>query len=727
MPKSLQIACLRPPGLLNARYRLRDDHGFISWNRLTFPDVAFWLLPAKAGVYISGMSREYVLRKFRSAVHLQIDYRKELNDQQWAAVTAEPGPALVIAGAGAGKTRTLTYRVAYLLEQGVPADRILLLTFTNKAAREMMGRVSDLLGSELSGLWGGTFHGIGNRVLRRHAEVLGYQRDFSILDSEDAKDLLKTCIGKADIDIKETRFPKPNVVGAIFSLAVNLQQPIGQVIAEQFSQFSNLTEILSQLAQQYAKRKRAANSMDFDDLLALWLKLLKEHPDVCDHYQKRFQFILVDEYQDTNRLQCDLIDTLAARHQNVMVVGDDSQSIYGWRGADFQNILRFPERYPKAKMYKVEVNYRSTPEILTLANAAIAANAHQFEKKLSPVKPSGEKPVVVTCGDAGEQAAFVAQRILELREEGVELKNMAVLYRSHFHALELQLELTRRNIPFSITSGIRFFEQAHIKDVTAYLKWVCNPFDEVSFKRIALLLPGIGAKSADTLWELIVHELQSARGGNDFSLCEVLRRLTARVPKRAKSAWRKLVDTVENLEEPDNQDKPARMITVVVEAGYEEYAQRAFENFDRRLEELEQLANFAMQFESNEDFLAQLALLTNVEAEHTEMIPREDEEVRLSTIHQAKGLEFDVVFVIMLCEGLFPSHRSLENLDGEEEERRLFYVAVTRAREQLYLSYPIIRLGQGYGDMFQQPSRFLEELPEESFEEWNLKSANRFY
>jgi DNA helicase-2/ATP-dependent DNA helicase PcrA len=360
----------------------------------------------------------------------------------------------------------------------------------------MMRRVAELLGQELGSLWGGTFHALGNRILRRQADRLGCQRDFTILDREDAKRLITTCVAESAIDLKATRFPKAEVLAELFSLAVNTHQTTGEILDERYGHFSPLAPLIAGVEQRYAARKRATNAMDFDDLLALWLKLLQEQPDVCEHYQRRFQFILVDEYQDTNKLQSDLIDLLAARHRNVMVVGDDAQSIYSWRGANFQNILKFRDRYPEAKVYKIETNYRSTPEILEVANAAIAANARQFAKVLSPVRRSGPKPRVVTCQDAFEQAAFVAQRALQLREAGADLNRMAVLYRSHFHALELQLELTRRNIPFSITSGLRFFEQAHIKDVAAYLKLLANPRNELAFKRLVQLLPGIGAKGA---------------------------------------------------------------------------------------------------------------------------------------------------------------------------------------------------------------------------------------
>jgi DNA helicase-2/ATP-dependent DNA helicase PcrA len=685
------------------------------------------------------MSREYVLHQFRAPIHLQIDYAKELNEQQHAAVTAAPGPSLVIAGAGSGKTRTLTYRVAYLIEQGIPPERILLLTFTNKAAKEMMRRVADLLGQQLTTLWGGTFHAVGNRILRQHAHLAGYQRDFSILDREDAKHLITTCVAESTIDIKATRFPKAEVLAEVFSLAVNTQKSLHEILAEEYGHFAVLDRQIADIQASYARRKRACNAMDFDDLLVLWLELLRNHEEIREQYQRRFQFILVDEYQDTNRLQSELIDLLAERHHNVMVVGDDAQSIYAWRGANFQNILQFPQRYPGTRIYKIETNYRSTPEILNVANAAIQANVQQFAKQLTPARKPGALPVLVVCGDAAEQAAFVAQRVLELRDEGVDLNQMAVLYRSHFHALELQLELTKRNIPFSITSGIRFFEQAHIKDVTAYLKFVMNPRDELSFKRVVQLLPGIGAKGADKLWGEL-QKLLPVGGQNSEAaaseapgeppaapqpapLCAPHLQACARsVPKKALVAWAEFVITVAQLEGQGIRGDAAKMIRLVMEASYEDYLKENFANYRSRQEDLEQLAIFAQQYPTMEDFLTQLALLSNVDSDENQPATRDDEQIKLSTIHQAKGLEFDVVFSIMLCDGLFPSVRSLETLEGEEEERRLFYVAVTRARNELYLSYPLIRGGYGNsGDMLQSPSRFLREIPMELIEEWNLR------
>src|SRR4051794_23571902 len=447
------------------------------------------------------MSREYTLQRPASTGSIHIDYAAELNEQQLAAVTASPGPLLVIAGAGSGKTRTLTYRVAYLLENGIDPRNILLLTFTNKAARQMLDRVANLLPVDASGIWGGTFHSIGNRMLRRHGTALGFNSGFTIMDREDQKDLINTVVAAAGINPKEIRFPKGDVLAEIFSFVINTETPIDALLAEKFPYFLPLLERIKEVHARYEKKKKNTNSMDFDDLLEKTLRMLVEHEHIADFYRRQFQFILVDEYQDTNKIQADFIDTLAAEHRNVMVVGDDAQSIYSWRGANFKNILAFPQRYPDAQVFKIELNYRSVPEILAVANAAIAPNIEQFKKELSATRPTNElKPAVVALETGSDQAQFVAQRVLELRDEGIALDEIAILYRAHYHAVELQLELSRRGIPYQITSGVRFFEQAHIKDVAAFVRFVANPRDEVAFKRMIKLLPGIGNKSADSLW-----------------------------------------------------------------------------------------------------------------------------------------------------------------------------------------------------------------------------------
>ena len=672
------------------------------------------------------MPRDYVLQNFRPPVELHIDYAKDLNDQQYAAVTALPAPSLVIAGAGSGKTRTLTYRVAYLLEQGIPPERILLLTFTNKAAKEMMHRISDLLAGDHSVVWGGTFHSIGNRILRRHSDRIGYKSDFTILDRDDTRELLKTCVEDAKA-AKVPHFPKPEVLAEVFSLAVNTGKSINEVLRERFDYLESCSAEISIVEGLFAAKKKHANVMDFDDLLVLWLKLLQEHDDLLELYQRRFQFLLVDEYQDTNKLQCDLIDLIANRHKNVMVVGDDSQSIYSWRGADFQNILCFPDRYPGASVYKIETNYRSTPEILQLANAAIAPNFQQFAKELSAARPSGPKPVLIILENGFDQAQFVVQRALELRDIGFPLNEMAVLYRSHFHALELQLELTRRSIPFAITSGIRFFDQAHIKDVAAYIKWTANPLDELSFKRLVRLMPGIGAKGAHRLWTTFlgrwaaVKDATSAHSDSTQPLTPLLSACEEGAPKKSKDAWKQFSATICQLE--SESGKPSAMVRLILDAGYDEYLQKTYPNYRARLEDLEQLESYALQFKTAEDFLTQLALVSNVDTDGGKPDSEPEDRIRLSTIHQAKGLEFSIVFIIMLCDGLFPTTRSLDRIENEEEERRLFYVAITRAKDELYLSYPLIRGKHGYsGESVQRRSRFLANIPDEMIDVWNPRS-----
>jgi DNA helicase-2/ATP-dependent DNA helicase PcrA len=664
------------------------------------------------------MSREYTLQRAPSANAINIDYAAELNEQQLAAVTASPGPLLVIAGAGSGKTRTLTYRVAYLLENGIDPRNILLLTFTNKAARQMLERVANLLPVDASGLWGGTFHSIGNRMLRRHGSALGYSSGFSIMDREDQKDLIDTVVAAAGINPKEIRFPKGDVLAEIFSFVVNTETQIDALLAEKFPYFLPLLEQIKDVHARYEKKKKSTNSMDFDDLLEKTLRMLKEHDHIADFYRRQFQFILVDEYQDTNKIQADFIDTLAAEHRNVMVVGDDAQSIYSWRGANFKNILAFPERYPDAQVFKIEMNYRSVPEILSVANAAIAANVQQFRKQLSATRPTNSvKPAVVGLNDGSEQAQFVAQRILELRDEGIELNEIAVLYRSHYHAIELQLELSRRGIPYVITSGVRFFEQAHVKDVTAFIRFIANPRDEVAFKRMVKLLPGIGGKSADNLWRAWESKLDEH--GEVTSWSERL--LAMAVGAKSKKSWQQLAHTLDEIAPGGRANPPSEMITSIVEAVYDDYAKANFTNYELRREDLNQLAAFARQFKDVHEFLSQLALISNIDAEPALDQTADNEAVNLSSVHQAKGLEYHTVFVIWLTDGMFPSTRSLETRDTIEEERRLFYVAITRARDELYLTYPHMRLNAGYGDMFQRPSRFLKEIPTGLVEDWQVR------
>ncbi|PYI45580.1 MAG: DNA helicase UvrD [Verrucomicrobia bacterium] len=678
------------------------------------------------------MSRQYTLQRAPISTSIHVDYAAELNEQQLAAVTAPPGPILVIAGAGSGKTRTLTYRVAYLLENGIDPRNILLLTFTNKAAREMLGRVANLLPVDASGLWGGTFHSVGNRILRRHGSALGYSSGFSIMDREDQKDLIDTVVANAGIDPKEIRFPKGDVLAEIFSFVVNTENPLEELLAEKFPYFLPLLDKIRDVHERYEKKKKATNSMDFDDLLQKTLSMFQQHERIAEVYRRQFQFILVDEYQDTNKIQADLVDLLARDHRNVMVVGDDAQSIYSWRGANFQNILEFPKRYPDAQVFKIEMNYRSVPEILEVANAAIAANVQQFRKHLSATRESKAlKPALVALNDGAEQAQFVAQRILELRDENVDLNDIAVLYRAHYHAVELQLELSRRGIPYQITSGIRFFEQAHIKDVTSFIRFVANPRDQVAFNRMVKLLPGIGNRTAENLWQAweksvvaagVDHGPEEAAAPAGVNAPGYSQRLLAmNVSAKSKKMWTQLAHTLDEIAPGGQPNPPSEMIASVVEAIYDDYAKVNFTNYELRREDLDQLAVFARQFKDVHEFLAQLALISNVDAEARSTQGADNEAVNLSSVHQAKGLEFHTVFVIWLTDGMFPSSRSLDTREALEEERRLFYVAITRARDELYLTYPQRRLSGGYGDVFQRPSRFLQEISNDLVEDWQVR------
>src|SRR5437588_586897 len=595
------------------------------------------------------MSRQYTLQRAPRSTSIHIDYAAELNEQQLAAVTAPPGPLLVIAGAGSGKTRTLTYRVAYLLENGIDPRNILLLTFTNKAARQMLDRVANLLPVDASGLWGGTFHSVGNRMLRRHGSALGYPRGFTIMDREDQKDLINTVVASAGIDPKEIRFPKGDDLLEIFSFVVNTETPMEELLAEKFPYFLPLLDKIKDVHARYEKKKKATNSMDFDDLLEKTLLMLRHHEGIGAFYRRQFQFILVDEYQDTNKIQADLIDTLARDHRNVMVVGDDAQSIYSWRGANF--------------------------------------------------------------------------------------KNIAVLYRAHYHAIELQLELSRRGIPYQITSCTRSFEQAHINYVTPFLRFAASPRDEVAFKRMVKLLPGISNRSADNLsnaWGKSIGAVAAVAdrgpvatsaptGVSDpgYNFGEHL--LGMKVGARSKKSWEQLAHTLDEIAPTGQPNAPSEMIMSVVEAIYDDYAKLNFTNYELRREDLNQLAAFARQFKDVHEFLSQLALISNVDAEAAPYQTSDKEAVKLSSVHQAKGLEFHTVFIIWLTDGMFPSARSLDTRDALEEERRLFYVAITRARDELYLTFPHMRLSGGYGDVFQRPSRFLKEIPNTLVEDWQVQ------
>lgn len=646
-----------------------------------------------------------------------IDYAAELNEEQLAVVDSPSGISLVIAGAGSGKTRTLTYRVARLIEDGLRPWEILLLTFTNKASKEMLERVQELLPERSRGVWGGTFHSFANRILRQHAEAIGYTRSFSILDADDQKSLM----GKVLKDFhkehpgKEKKFPKADVLMSLLSLSVNTGEALDHLILRKYPQWKSDHEQIIEVIQMYKKRKKETNSLDFDDLLYCTLRLFKEKDDIRRQYANQFKAILVDEYQDTNNLQDELIHALIETHGHLMVVGDDAQSIYSWRGANVDHILDFQKKYPTATIYKIEKNYRSVPGILELSNAAIQGN-NQIEKTLISMRdPSAQLPVLVPTSTPSQQAMFIAQRILELREEGRPLDEIAILYRSHYQSLELQLEFQKEDIPFQLTSGLRFFEQAHTKDVLAFLRLMMNPADAVAFERLMNLLSGVGPATVTKLWNQ-----WRTLGFQDLKLLtpgEFTRKIkTMSMPKKAIEEWVQLVFCFEEMIE---HPSPNEMIHAILKGPYEEHLLKTYENCEQRTQDIEYMMAFSESFETLEDFLSQCSLLTNTDNSQAQ----NEAKVTLSTIHQAKGLEWHTVFVIGLAEGLFPLQRTVLNGSPKEmeEERRLFYVAVTRARDELYLTYPRFNPRSYSGDLYLAPSQFLDSFSESMIERWKLE------
>jgi len=641
-----------------------------------------------------------------------IDFRAELNDEQYAAVSAEPGPALVLAGAGSGKTRTLTYRVAWLLTHGVNPWEILLLTFTNKAAHEMLSRVENLTGVAMHKFWGGTFHHIGQRVLRIHGKAIGLEPHFNILDQSDAESLLNATIREDDKNFfKNKDNPKTRVISDIISLARNTLLPIDEIIDNRYNYFEHLADKIRHFNHIYQECKLKQQVVDFDDLLDHWLKLLRQDEVLATQFQERFKHILVDEYQDTNKIQSELIDLLGLNHQ-IMAVGDDAQCIYTWRGANFENIMTFTDRHPGAVIHKIEINYRSTPEILNLANGILSTQplGTGYRKELRAVRSSNLIPFVVPVMDGKKQAQFIMKRMEGLFDQGYQLSDMAVLYRAHHHAIDMQIELSRASIPFVITSGVRFFEQAHIKDLVSQLAYVYNPQDSSAFQRFTCLLPRVGEKTASRLHRLVLEQSgeKNISPIQAFSVDEVIKK----VPVDAQEDWHDLAYTLQDMAAAVGNRTPKEIVKITIEGWYSSYIRNLYSNWSDRIDDLESLVGFAHRFDDMTELLSQLVLLNSEISDRD--VDEDFDALRLTTVHQAKGLEFPIVFIIGLAEGLFPNKRAMDE-DNLDEERRLFYVAITRAKDELYLSYPMIN-EYGSPSMRLNPSRFLDEIDREHYE-----------
>jgi len=630
------------------------------------------------------------------------DYFKLLNAEQCEAATAGDGPLLVLAAAGTGKTRTLVYRVAYLVENGMPPESLLLLTFTNRAAREMLERAKGVAGDAVGNLWSGTFHHICNRFLRRFGDRLGYRNDFTIFDRDDSRSLIDQCI--KDVVRNKKEFPKKDVIASLIGSAANRACDIEDILEENLDTLKVDPLEIVRVANLYAERKVAMGAMDFDDLLVNGLRLLTEHAEIRAFYQDKFRHVLVDEYQDTNLLQAKMVDILAGQCRNVMAVGDDFQCIYSWRGADFRNIMEFPKRWDGCRIVKLEQNYRSVPEILDVANACIKGNPEQFQKTLRPTRKARNKPRVLYLRDGDEQAAALLMLIRRYQDDGYNLRDMAVLYRAHFHSIELQIALARSRLPYVITSGIGVFEQAHVKDVVAFLR-VCElPTDRMAFNRLLGMLSGVGEKTIGALWEKLGGFFDTRDSEQRAKLCALLK-------PAARGQWQEIDRLFEAYHRERLAEAGGEVVQRFCDVFFTTYLHRAYENGEKREEDIRELALQIGKSGGVPAFLQEVALLTNVDHEYEQMAREHADMLHLSTVHQAKGLEWPVVFVIWAAEGMFPSSRSVGESSDDAEERRLFYVAVTRAKDELVLCAPEMRRTRDGGVFFCRPSRFIKELP----------------
>jgi len=650
------------------------------------------------------MTKTYTLSPLNQKGTLPDDFYDKLNPNQREVVAFNDGPLLVIAGAGSGKTNTLVHRVARLVDEGVSPEQILLLTFTRKASEEMLNRASSILDDRCRKVAGGTFHSFANIILRQFSKEIGFEEGFTILDRSDAEDICASIRKKMGLSDAEKRFPKKGTVAAIIGKAVNTGRPVESIMAAEFPHYEHFSAEMAQIFDQYRVQKKILNVMDYDDLLVYLVQLLTNNQEVAQELSERYRYIMVDEYQDTNPLQAQIILKLCKQHQNVMVVGDDAQSIYSFRGADIKNIMGLPNQLNNTKIIKLEQNYRSTQPILDISNKVIEASKDRYAKELFSEKKSDKKPVYIETTSENEQSRFICQRVLELREEGIPLDEIAVLFRSSAHANDLEVQLKSCDIPYAKFGGFKFIETAHVKDVVAYMKIILNPMDSISWQRILQLFDGLGAKGSEKIVATI-REFLKLR--NPLNPLPDLRPWKNKSYALDLELLMKYVFTIQN-------KTPAYVLDKVLEA-YEPYMKTKFDDYPKRQSDLESLKPICSRYDKLEDFLTEMSLeppdSTQVGADAR---PEDDEKLTISTIHSAKGLEWNTVFVMSLVDGYFPSFRSLTDPDQLEEERRLLYVAMTRAKENLYLLKPHLEMTaqqhyQFQGFQFSQRTRFIDD------------------
>ncbi len=629
-----------------------------------------------------------------------IKFEDLLNEEQYKVVSAEDGPIICIAGAGSGKTRVITYRVAYLLMNKNINNKVILLTFTNKAAQEMLNRVGQIIPSYYQYVQGGTFHHIALSYLRKYAERIGFNTNFTILDNEDSRELIELSLD--ELSIKRDSFVQAGVLLDIYGLMINTLKTAEDIIIEKRPYLIKYADEIVRIFIKYNQKKEASSLMDFDDILKYFFILLTQYRDIRDAITDEISYVLVDEFQDTTSIQAEISYALALRTNNILVVGDDAQSIYSFRGASIENMLNFPKKYNNCKIFNLNTNYRSTKSILQIAQDIISSNTEQYKKELIPIRTEGEQPWLIPSADPEEEAIFVVSRISELINEGHRPSEIAVLYRAHSHSIELQLELTKANIPFIMRSGIRLFEQAHLKDVVSFLRIIYNTNDEISFRRLIRMFPGIGNSTANKLKDLLF----SSR----MDIFEWVRNINVPLKGTANGGFQKF-KTIINEAEKYRDEKPSELLSIFIKEFYYDYLQKTYPDAQERESDIEYFSDFINRYDNLSELFSELALISNMEVERGKSVEMDrDEYVILSTVHQAKGLEFQTVFVIGLADGMFPSQFSLNRNKDLEEERRLFYVAITRAKDNLFLSYPNSITRQDSNLIIKRRSRFLDEV-----------------
>lgn len=648
--------------------------------------------------------KKYVLKKQDTSSQYKINYDKELNCAQLEAVKHKNGSVLVIAGAGSGKTKTLTYRVARLIESGVKPENILLLTFTKKAADEMLNRAVMILDSRCEKVAGGTFHSFSNYILRKYSNLLELQNNFTIIDRADAEDVVNH-IRSQIVEKQEKRFPRKNTILDIYSKAINKNMTAEEVIASEYNQFSHCVEKINEISKEYITYKRKNSLLDYDDLLLYLRTLLQANEDIRKKLSNQYKYIMIDEYQDTNALQADIIKLLASEHNNVMAVGDDSQSIYSFRGANFRNILDFPNIFSDTKIIKLEQNYRSSQNILALTNEIIKKAKEKYTKTLFSTIEHPEIPALICTNDMQTEAEFVAQRVLELQENDISLNEIAVLCRSARMTYNLEIELAKRAIPYRKFGGLKFIETAHVKDVIAHLRVILNPLDIISINRILLLLNGVGNQTAMRLLPMLTKE--------NIDTDKLM------LPAKSSDSIKKLFNTVE--QQRKNLLNPSVIVENVL-AYYEPILMDKYDDYAKRQKDLEHFLYLSSQYTNLEDFLSDLALEPpDSSVSEVEDGAQQDEYLTLSTIHSAKGLEWKAVFIIGAVDGRFPSVYSFNSDEELDEELRLMYVAATRAKTFLYITYPIDMFDYSSGMVLSKPSRFLDGIEQDILERWALE------